>query len=90
MQVTYTETKNTFTSFYDMVIDRREPLYIQRRGYEDLVLLPAIELESLNETAYLLRSPKNAKRLLEALQSSFEDQAKEQTIEELKKEVGFE
>jgi len=90
MQVTYTETKNTFTSFYDMVIDRREPLYIQRRGYEDLVLLPAVELESLNETAYLLRSPKNAKRLLEALQSSFEDQGKEQTIDELKKEVGFE
>jgi Antitoxin of toxin-antitoxin stability system len=73
-----------------MVIDKREPLYIQRRGYEDLVLLPAIELESLNETAYLLRSPQNAKRLLEALQSSFEDQGKEQTIEELKIEVGFE
>jgi len=90
MQVTYTETKNTFTSFYDLVIDRREPLYIQRRGYEDLVLLPGIELESLNETAYLLRSPKNAKRLLEALQSSFEDQGKEQTIDELKSEVGFE
>jgi len=90
MQVTYTETKNTFTSFYDMVIDRREPLYIQRRGFEDLVLLPAIELEALNETAYLLRSPKNAKRLLDALQSSFENQGKEQTIEELKREVGFE
>jgi len=90
MQATYTETKNIFSSFYDMVIDKREPLYIQRRGYEDLVLLPAIELESLNETAYLLRSPQNAKRLLEALQSSFEDQGKEQTIEELKIEVGFE
>ena len=90
MQVTYTETKNTFTSFYDMVIDRREPLYIQRRGFEDLVLLPAIELEALNETAYLLRSPKNAKRLLDALQSSFDNQGEEQTIEELKREVGFE
>jgi len=43
-----------------------------------------------NETAYLLRSPKKAKRLLEALQSSFEDQGKEQTIDELKSEVGFE
>lgn len=40
---------------------------IQRRGHEDMALLPADELSSLRETAYLLRSPENALLLLTAL-----------------------
>ena len=90
MEATYSETKDNFASYWDMVIHRKEPLYIHRHGFEDVVLLPAYELDSLNETAYLLRSPKNAQRLLEALKSSFEDQGKIQSINELKKEVSLE
>ena len=40
---------------------------IQRRGHEDMALIPADELSSLRETAYLLRSPENAVRLRAAL-----------------------
>ena len=40
---------------------------IYRRGHEDMALIPAEELSSLRETAYLLRSPENAVRLLAAL-----------------------
>jgi len=90
METTYTDTKNNFDTYWDMVIDRREPLYIHRRGHEDVVLLPAYELESMNESAYLLRSSKNAKRLLEALQASFEDQGAIQSIKELKVNIGLE
>jgi PHD/YefM family antitoxin component YafN of YafNO toxin-antitoxin module len=45
----------------------REPL-IRRRGAKDVALVPADELAGLQETAHLLRSPKNARRLLTALQ----------------------
>ncbi len=89
METTYSETKGNFKTYWDMVIDRREPLYIHRKGFEDLVLLPACELESLYETAYLLRSPKNAKRLLDALKSSFDDQGEIKTLEELKTDAGL-
>ncbi len=89
MEATYSEAKQNFDSFWDRVIDQREPLYIRRRGFEDVVLIPAYELESLNETSYLLRSPNNARRLLEALQSSFEDQGEIQNLEDLKSEVGL-
>lgn len=74
MEATYSETRSNFASLWDKVIDRREPLRIHRRGAEDIVMLPAAELESLQETAHLLRSPRNAKRLLEALMASFEQE----------------
>ena len=50
--------------------DSREEMILRRRGHEDLALLPADELRSLKATAHLLRSPKNAARLLKALARS--------------------
>jgi len=47
--------------------DRDAAVILQRRGHEDMALIPANELSSLRETAYLLRSPENAVRLLAAL-----------------------
>ena len=44
----------------------REPVIIHRRGAEDVALVNAAELRSLTETAHLLRSPKNAQRLIRA------------------------
>jgi len=54
-------------SLWDEVEDSREAAVIQRRGHEHMALIPADELSSLRETAYLLRSPGNAVRLLAAL-----------------------
>ncbi|HBR93331.1 MAG TPA: prevent-host-death protein [Opitutae bacterium] len=76
MEATYTETRTNFATLWDQVIDCREPLIVHRRGAEDIAVLPAAELSSLQETAYLLRSPRNAQRLLAALSSSM-DQAGE-------------
>lgn len=42
-------------------------MIVSRRGHQDMAILPADELESLRETAHLMRSPKNARRLLEAM-----------------------
>ena len=87
MEASYSETRSNFASLWDKVIDQREPLTIHRRGVEDVVLLPAAELKSLQETAHLMRSPKNAKRLLEAPMSSFEQQGETTDMEALRKEM---
>ncbi len=53
----------------------REIVIIQRDGEEDVAMIAAAELSSLLETAYLLRSPANAKRLLSALQRATDPQS---------------
>lgn len=89
MNVTYTEARKNFASYWDQVVDHREPLTIQRRGVEDIVMLPASELSSLQETAHLLRSPKNAQRLLEALSSSLQQEGEEVELRALEKELNL-
>ena len=51
----------------DRVCDEREPLLVERRDGRDVVVLAREDYESLVETAYLLSSPANARRLHEAL-----------------------
>jgi antitoxin YefM len=63
---------------------------IQRRGSEDVAMISASELASLTETAYLMRSPQNAERLLSALGRALKNQGKAQSMEELRREVGLE
>ena len=52
---------------WDQTISTREPVIVSRRGAESIVMLPLEEWEGLKETAHLLRSPTNARRLLAAL-----------------------
>lgn len=49
-----------------------QTLIIRRAGADDVALLPAAELRSLQETAHLLRSPRNAERLLRAMLRAIE------------------
>jgi antitoxin YefM len=51
----------------ERVCDHHEPVIITRNGQESVVMLSLDDFNSLEETAYLLRSPRNAKRLLEAI-----------------------
>lgn len=67
IETTYSHARENFAALWDEVEDSREAAVIQRRGHEDMALIPADELSSLRETAYLLRSPENAVRLLAAL-----------------------
>ncbi len=64
---TYSHLREHLAEVWDEVESSQEPVILQRRGHEDLALIPAAELKSLQETAHLLRSPKNAARLLAAL-----------------------
>jgi antitoxin YefM len=71
------------------VTDHNEVVIIQRRGAEDVALISASELTGLLETAHLLRSPKNAERLLTALREARTQAVEPQTVEELRREVGI-
>jgi len=66
--ISYTEARERLASVWDETIATREPVIISRRGSESVVLVPLDEWEGLIETAHLLRSPANARRLLGALQ----------------------
>ncbi len=89
IQTTYTQARANLAALWDKVTDDREVVVIQRRGAEDVALIAADELAGLMETAYLLQSPKNAERLLRALERSLRGEGTPQTVEELKAEVGF-
>jgi antitoxin YefM len=89
IQTTYTSARANFAKLCNEVTANREVVIINRRGYEDVALIAAAELSSLAETAHLLRSPKNAKRLLTALRRAQARTIKPQTIRKLRREVGL-
>jgi antitoxin YefM len=66
-ETTYTKARANLASICQEVIDSRDFVLINRPGEEPVALIAASELESLLETAHLLRSPKNAERLMTAL-----------------------
>lgn len=90
IQTTYTNARTQFASLWDEVTNNQEVVIIKRRGAEDVALISASELAGLLETSHLLRSPKNAERLLAAYERAMSKKGKPQSIEELKKEVGIE
>ncbi len=65
-ETTYTRARQHLATLMDEVTDTREPVLIRRRGREPVALVAADELAGWMETAYLLRSPANARRLLQA------------------------
>jgi len=72
---TFSYARENLAKLWDQIEDERTPVVLQRRGHADLALLPADELASLQETAHLLRSPRNAARLLTALSRSLRETA---------------
>jgi antitoxin YefM len=64
----YTESRARYAEVLDSVVDDREEVVITRSGHEPVVIVALEEFESLRETAYLMRSPANARRLLDAME----------------------
>jgi antitoxin YefM len=89
IQTTYTQARASLATLCDEVTANREVVIIHRRGAEDVALIAAEELTSLMETAHLLRSPKNAERLLTALNRALQRTLLSQTVAELRTEVGL-
>jgi len=65
--ITYSTARDHLAEIWDKTVSTREPVVVSRRGTESIVMLPLEEWEGLQETAHLLRSPTNARRLLAAL-----------------------
>ena len=76
METTYSKLRENLASVLDQVVDDQETVIVRRKGGRDVALIPASELASLSETAYLLRSPRNAKRLLAAIRWADEGRGK--------------
>lgn len=87
--VSYSYAREHFAEILDEVESTRDVTVIQRRGHEDMALIPADELASLRETAYLLRSPANAARLLAALTRARRGGTPKQDVEALRQELGL-
>lgn len=66
--LSYSQSRAHFAETLDAVVDDREEVVITRAGHEDVVMVALDDYESLKETAYLLRNPANARRLLAAIE----------------------
>lgn len=66
--MSYTESRAHYAEMLDGVIDDREEVVITRAGHEPVVVVALEDYQSLKETAYLMRSPANARRLLDAME----------------------
>jgi antitoxin YefM len=89
IETTYTALRENLASYLDRVVDDREVVVVKRRGARDVAIIAADELAGLEETAYLLRSPANARRLLESLRELDRGKGKKMTVQELRRSVGL-
>lgn len=88
-ETTYSQARANFASLCDDVTSARDVVLIRRRGSADVALIAADELTGLLETAHLLRSPANARRLRTALERALRGEGSPQTLEDLRNEVGL-
>jgi antitoxin YefM len=86
-ETTYTSLRQNLASVLDRVVDQQEVVIVRRRGSRDVAVMPAGELAGLIETAHLLRSPRNARRLLAALRRASGRKAKPESIAQLRREI---
>ncbi|MGO4613559.1 type II toxin-antitoxin system Phd/YefM family antitoxin [Nocardia sp. 2YAB30] len=66
--MSYSESRKRYAEVLNSVVDDREEVVITRAGHDPVVMVSLDDYESLKETAYLLRSPANARRLLSAIE----------------------
>jgi len=87
IETTYTRARASFARLIDRVTEDRETVIIRRRNREPVALIAADELQSLEETAHLLRSPKNAERLLAALARARSGAGEPETVDDLRRDL---
>ena len=92
-RTTYTNARANLARLLDRVAESREAYVIERRNGENVALIGEDELNSILETAHLLRSPKNARRLASALERATDEDASDpapSTLAALREELGLE
>ncbi len=89
LETTFTQARASFASLCTAATEDREVVIIHRRNAGNVALIAADELASLLETAHLLRSPRNAERLLTALGRARNQDGPTDTLAALRQEVGL-
>lgn len=77
---TYTEAREKLSDIIDKVCEDHDPLIITKRRDKAVVLMSLDDYESLKETSYLLKSPRNARRLLESIKELEEGRGTEKDL----------
>ena len=78
--ISYSNARATLATTMNRVCDNHEPIIITRSGEKAVVMLSLEDYEALEETAYLLRSPRNAQRLLQSIASLETNQGLERAL----------
>ncbi|HEY9769271.1 MAG TPA: type II toxin-antitoxin system prevent-host-death family antitoxin [Coleofasciculaceae cyanobacterium] len=86
---TPTDARNGFFKLLEEVAENNQVFIVNRRDGENVALISESDLTSLVETVYLLRSPANGSRLLNAIAESRSGKIQPQTLAELKQELGI-
>ena len=90
IETTYSQARGQLKTLMDRAVDDREVILVRRRSGDAVAMIAADELQSLMETAHLLRSPKNAERLLTALARARAGELAPTSVDELEKRHGLE
>ena len=80
--ITYTSARNNLASTMKKVCDDHAPIIVTRKNNEAVILMSLEDYEALTETAYLMQSPKNAKRLIESIEELNTGKGQEREIME--------
>jgi antitoxin YefM len=83
--INYSELRANLKTTMDRVSENHEPVIITRKNRSNLVLLSYEDYSAIEETAYLLRSPRNAQRLRESIKSFNEGKGLERELIEVDK-----
>lgn len=78
--MSYSHARNNLAKTMEKVIEDHTPLIITRKNARSVVMISLEDYQALAETAYLLRSPKNARRLLESIIELEEGKGKEREL----------
>ena len=89
IETTYTNARANLKALLDEVSENHEQVIIHRREGEAVAMIAADELRGLLETAHLLRSPKNAQRLLVALRRAQQGKGRAESLAKLRASVGL-
>ncbi len=86
-ETTYSNLRANLATVLDRVVDQQETVIVRRKGARDVAFIPASELAGLLETAHLLRSPRNAGRLMTALRRAEGGKVKPSPTKALREEM---
>ena len=78
--LTYTAVRSNLAKTMKEVCDDHDPVIITRKQHDAVVMMSLEDYESLNETAYLLHSPRNTRRLLESIEELEKGNGKERKL----------